>query len=241
MQSTDKNKENPLPFDLVATEATIYDLPNELASNIVGLVITDQHFGKWNVSFTKSFSTFKDKLNDLLNQTNPTCLFMLGDTIDYSNRDWEQSFYTVFDYLESLEIPVFLLGGNHDKERIINLNYEFDQNLIFVKETFIRIKHPNPNNENYSGILLGHDLGNNFLVDPPDAPIYVKWMKDVFKKYFSQGEMMLLGHTHQNISIEEDEAYSIKQFSPVFRSYQYALIKDDGQKYTVTFSEMKEK
>ena len=49
---------------------------------------------------------------------------------------------------------------------------------------------------------------------------------------------MLLGHTHQNISICKSESYSIKQFSPDFNSYQYALIEDVGDKYSVKFEQI---
>lgn len=228
------SSKNPLPFALRTDTATIYDIPSTIANNICGVVITDQHFGRY-MQFKKSFPVFKSKLEALLDKTHATCLFMLGDTIDYHSRNWEESTKEVFNYLENLKIPVFLIGGNHDKERLLSLNYDFSKNLIFVNDTFIRVKHSNYNGENYSGILMGHDLGNDFQVDPPDAPIYVKWMRDVFTKYFNKGEMMLLGHTHQNISICQSESYSIKQFSPDFQSYQYALIEDVGDRYSVKF------
>lgn len=231
------NQKNPLPFDLKTNEATIYDIPNELLCNFCGVAITDQHLGRY-TKFETDFSIFKNKLETLLDQTKATCLFMLGDTIDYHCRNYENSFKSVFNYLETLQIPIFLLGGNHDKERIEKLYHNFNKNLVYVRETFIRVRHSNSNGEKYSGILMGHDLGNDFQVDPCDAPIYVKWMGDVFRRYFNPGEMMLIGHTHQNIAIKENESYSIKQFSPYFESYQYALIQDDGSKYDVMFLQL---
>lgn len=233
-------QENPLPFELKTNTATIYSIPNELTQNFLGLVITDQHLGKF-ISFNSGFPKFKSKLDSLLSQTKATCLFMLGDTIDYRCRDYSSAFNTVFNYLETLQIPVFLLGGNHDKERIQKLHYKFDKNLKFIEDTFIRVSHPSPNGEKYSAIIMGHDLGNNFQVDPCDAPTYVKWMGDVFNKYFKPSEMMLLGHTHQNISIPENESYSIMQFSPDFRSFQYAIIKDVGGKFNVILGDMNDK
>ncbi|KAK8872033.1 hypothetical protein M9Y10_007790 [Tritrichomonas musculus] len=228
--------QNPLPFDLKTNTATFYDVPNKLKSNFIGLIISDQHFGRYN-EMSSSLNAFKTKLEEKLKETHATCLFMLGDTFDYYLDNYKESVVSVFQYLETLTIPVFLLGGNHDKERLLKINYNFNKNLKFVKETFIHLQHPNPNGENFTGILMGHDLGNDFQVDPDDAPIYVKWMKDVFDRYFSPGEMMLLGHTHQNIFLNECNAYSIKQFSPEFDSFAYAIIKDEGNRYDVCFLE----
>lgn len=96
------------------------------------------------------------------------------NTVDYNSPNYIESFKPLFYYLETLKMHVFLLGGNHDKERLLNLNYEFNKNIIFVKYTFIRAKHQHPNGDKYTGIMMGHDLGNNFEVLYDEAPSLIK-------------------------------------------------------------------
>lgn len=224
----------PLPFKLKTSDATIYDVPEKFKNNFKGLVISDHHFGL-KMELQTSLSIFKSKLEQIIKNLNPTCLFMLGDTIDFHASNFTESIKIVFNYLEKLEIPIFLLGGNHDKERILKLNYKFEKNLIFVKDTFIRIQHPKSTGEKYTGILMGHDLGNNFAVLYDDAPTFVKWMREVFDRYFKPGQMMLIGHMHKEVSLNEYDSYSIKQFSPDFHVFQYAIIHDNGNSYGVSF------
>lgn len=60
-------------------------------------------------------------------------------------------------------------------------------------------------------------------------------MRDISDQYFSPSQIMLLGHMHINIAIDEIDSYSIKQFSPDFHIHQYSIIQDDGEKYREAF------
>jgi predicted phosphodiesterase len=226
------SKANPLSFRLRNTTATVYEIPPSITTSKLGLILSDQHFGRTNNGITE-IQDFLKEFRLLLSRVKPDYLLLLGDTLDWSCPDPAAVFQNFVENLEQFQIPVFLLGGNHDRH--VLQSYARDHPWVTMVRNDLTIGVTATGSEGgWNRILFGHDLGNDFQVDPCDAPVFVSWMKAVFEEIVGPTQLLFLGHTHQDIWDEKHGCGSVGRFAPAQGSYRWAVVREN-RGFTVTF------
>jgi DNA repair exonuclease SbcCD nuclease subunit len=214
---------NPLPFRLKNSTATVFELNPAIFTRKLGLVITDHHLGLWGRA-EEDIPLFLTELNALVTAVKPDYILMLGDTIHYGNP--APPFVTLIDGFAQLNVPIFILGGNHDRRVLAQLE-SAHQSVTIVRDLAIGITAAEDRDE-WRRIVFAHDLLNDMKVNPQDVGIWVWWMKDVFHEICPPDDLLFWGHAHQIIWNADRKCCSLGRFAPTLRSYHWALIRENG-------------
>ena len=137
--------------ELVNTKVIPFKLPINTASPEKILILSDTHIGAY-VSPDKSIPLFIKELQKVISIEKPTIICHLGDIVNGSFPNGSTILQEVFTKMNSLSIPTYAIGGNHDREYFANLipRYKCPPFIHPLKENAIQIttstgpSHPNP-------------------------------------------------------------------------------------------------
>jgi predicted phosphodiesterase len=226
------SKRNPLPFSLRNTEATVHEIPPSLTTGKLGLILSDQHFGRHSRGLG-DLDPFLQEFRLLFSHIKPDYLLLLGDTLDWYCENPPAALQTLLENLEQFEIPVFLIGGNHDRSYIEAYTREHRQVTIVKQDLALGITTAGTNGP-WNRIVFAHDLKNDFQVDPPDAGIFVWWMKEVFQAIVRPQELFFIGHTHQDIWDKKHRCGCVGRFAPAGGEFKWAVVTENNG-FTLTY------
>jgi predicted phosphodiesterase len=212
---------NPLPFRLRNSTATVFELNPEIFTGKLGLVITDHHLGRVS-SVERDIPIFLTDLTTLITTIKPDYVLMLGDTM---HRPTASSFVSLFDGLARLNLPIFVLPGNHDRKVLATLDSRHPSVQI-VRDLAMAITAAEDRGE-WKRIVFAHDFLNDMPVHPGDVHVWVWWMKDVFHKICPPDDLLFCGHTHQTIWNADRKCCSLGRFAPSLGYHEWALVREN--------------
>lgn len=227
---------------LINTKTSVFTLPIEQTMNLKALVIADQHFGK-TLPVNDSIPRLFRSLMPIIVRESINCIFMLGDLVHVGkNPDSEGILKKVFDALEQLPIPVYVMGGGLD--RVLLWDYKYNKpgsNVKVVYDYAIKIHHPNAPIGTPPNIYLSHDLGNPLSIKSDEAESFVVELKRAFSNEISSDDYLIIGHVHEHVHNEQLRCAAIKEFSQDNHRSDYAIVamSDNGLKVTLVGNERK--
>lgn len=213
-----------LGVPLENTQVSIYDLDIDLTKKQKILLISDCHI-------QKQLRLFQTELDKLINKENSTILMILGDLI---NGCWDQGVAALFElmkHLQKLNIPVYIIGGNHDRVYVDQLSSI--PGIILVRDICMKLSIPRPQLSHPMKIYFAHDLCNNFRVRDKLAMSFFEWIKTGVEK-IQKEDWLICGHAHTSFLSQGIRCACIGQFSPENNSYCYSILDIDGDKVQMT-------
>ncbi|KAK8885472.1 hypothetical protein M9Y10_040921 [Tritrichomonas musculus] len=199
-----------------------------------GLIIADFHIGQF-LSIEKEKVALINCLKSLIDHEKPTHVFILGDIIHFSSERTDEWYFDFFQLLEdNFSLPICIIPGNHDYDlspyrNCFNL-YKNEKNVKCYDVEFLEIKY----SDNFS-LFLGHDASYNMFVHFK-SPI-VQWMNEIrnskyCKSIIKKNDVVIFGHTHEDIDDDETRNYTIAPFSISLEESSYGLISfNNGFKF----------
>lgn len=195
--------------------------------NFKGLIVTDFHLGQ-TINLENDRKALIKNLERLVLQENPTHLFILGDIIHYSFQRVNEWYFDFFKMLEnSFSFPIYIIPGNHDYEIFPDEGncfslYANEKNVKCLDVEFLVIKY----SDSFS-LFLGHDVSYNRSVHTK-KPI-IDWMNEIrhwrsCKDKIKDTDVLIFGHTHEDIDDEETNNYTIAPFSLDLKQSSYGII-----------------
>ena len=184
---------------------------------------------------SKKFGQKEKKVLEILNQLNPDFIFITGDIVDWTTRDFEGSQKFWKELSKNYESRIFGVYGNHDHR-----NKNFRDLNIFLKESKIEIL----NNESRKiergkdyiyliGVADPHlgydDIEKAMKGIEGNAPkILLAHSPEIFRKINEKDiDLVLVGHTHGgqiNIPIFADLILPLKYD----KKYKSGLFKENS-------------
>lgn len=207
----------PLVYDRVTSYQ--YVPPSDRPMKAV--LISDCHIGA-QLQTDIAVKLFIDTLNALVSNEDPTVVFILGDLIDGTQS--EALLKVVLTELEKLPVPVYAIGGNHDREFFSLINWPKNSNVKIFQELAIQITAQRAGKPDIKA-FLAHDLLNNYRVRDPHAYFFVSWIKDGCKQYIKPDDWLITGHTHCGFLSNASRIACIGQFSPEIKAFGYATLQ----------------
>jgi predicted phosphodiesterase len=208
------------------TIATVYEIPPSITTGTIGLVVSDQHIGR-NGDPTLDVESFVGELGILISHFDPNYVLMLGDTLQWNCSNPFPTLHSIFEQLSEFRIPIFVLGGNHDRGILKSYPHEHER-VTLVRDALTIGITATGHDQGYGRIIFGHDLGNTFGVNPRDVHVFVWWMKEVFRSIVGAEDLLFLGHTHQNIWDSEHKCCSVGMFAPQHNKRKWGVIGEKG-------------
>ena len=210
---------------LYSLESTYYEIPYD--KYMRALVFSDFHIGL-DVNSTKSISSIFQEILNLIIYHEANTLFILGDNIEDFEKQWKNDIENLINTIEQLNIKTYLISGNHDRRVLDNFieNKKFS-NLIFIKDYSFFITHPNPLNNNIKRIFFGHDFGNSLWLNSNQNEYFIKGLKKIFSNMINKEDYLIIGHTHKNLYLKNDNCASIDSFSFKRTLNSYAFVTFD--------------
>ncbi|KAK8899195.1 hypothetical protein M9Y10_001497 [Tritrichomonas musculus] len=203
-----------------------------------GLIVADFHLHKTSQlqSYDEDLLIFN--LRHLVKETNPTHMFILGDIIHFFFNRKDECYFSFFQKLENnFSIPIYIIPGNHDYDGFsLGKNcfgsYNNQKNVKCFDVEFLEIKF----SENFS-VFLGHDAHNNSFVHGNSK--IISWMNKIrhfnsCKDRIKDTDVVIVGHTHEDVDDDETKNYSIAPFSVSYNldKGSYGIISfNDGFKF----------
>lgn len=194
------------------------------------LLISDCHLGATcgqdPIRFNQSLQVFMDSVNALIEKEQPTVLFILGDLVDGTQND--TNLKKILERLNSVSVPVYAFGGNHDREFFANLaTWTSPPNVTITQALSIQISVELKGGK-IINVFLAHDLLNNYRVRDPHAFFFVSWIKNGCRNYIKPDDWLITGHTHTGFISHAHRLGCIGQFSPEIRTFGYATLELDN-------------
>jgi calcineurin-like phosphoesterase family protein len=173
----------------------------------------------------KSVTQFITTLQRVIQTEKITHVVHLGDLVKIETSSPLQLLESVLTLLSQLPVPVWLLGGNNDREFLSQLTGGDRRGPVtIVKELAIVVDLPTGNR-----VWLTHDLGNNFRVRDQFAWSFGFWLKECASDLIKMDDWLLLGHCHGQFLSPESRIGNVGVFSPDSAVWTYTLLSiDDG-------------
>lgn len=219
---------------LTTTQGTYYSIPRDIIEGMIALVITDLHFNK-HKDLSQSIPHTLKEILALIKKHNANVLFVLGDVIQGSNKKGSLLVPIVCHAFEQLPIPVYLIGGNHDRGYYRSAKYDCSKsNLKIIHDKMMLLEHPNPEPGLRKRVFLAHEMGNNRKLTDSQIPIFLKALKDTFT-VIRPDDYLLTGHTHATKILESENLASVLNYSYDLKSDGYALITTGQHMFDISF------
>lgn len=137
----------------------------------------------------------------------------LGDLVDGSLPQGEEVLELVLRQFMTLRVPVYCIGGNHDREFFSKVNWPSGSNVHISQALAMVISIPNGQKDPLK-IFLAHDLANNYRVRDQYAFAFISWIKDGCKNTIKPSDWLLTGHIHTTLISHSNKLGCVGQFSP---------------------------
>lgn len=202
---------------LVNTTVSVYNIPDVQAQMKI-LLISDTHIGA-TMDVEKATTLFIDCLREVISQEGITHICHLGDLVDGTLMDGKYVLPRVLKRLSEFELPVYAIGGNHDREFFAGMSWEGDAFVVPSKQLAMLVEY------NGTKVYLAHDLANNYRVRDAFAYSFVSWIKDGCKKTIRPEDWLVTGHTHTGLLSHAARISCVGQFSPEIKSFGYGVLE----------------
>lgn len=206
---------------LVNDRVTTFTYTPPSSEPMKALMISDCHIGA-RVQVDVAINLFIDSLNALIANENPTVLFILGDLVDGTQT--EDVFKAVLVQLTKIDLPIYVIGGNHDRKFFSLINWPSNTNVTISEALAIQLTAQLPGRPDIK-VFLAHDLLNNYRVRDPHAFFFADWIKQGAKNYIKPEDWLIIGHTHTGLMSHASRIACIDQFSPEIKVFGYATLQ----------------
>lgn len=192
------------------------------------LFVSDTHMGKA-IPFEQSLEIFYNELSQLVQDEQITMICHLGDLIDSSVENATTRAKEAFLKLTDLHIPLYFIGGNHDRFTLELLNLGDNEYITPLREeNAILFEIPSKTEgEPAMKFYFAHDLQNNYRVVDKVAVLYVNWLKEGFADSIAPTDWLITGHTHVSTICPLTRIGCVGQFSPEMNSFAYGVLEID--------------
>lgn len=210
-------------FEPDTTEIETYDLHIENTGNLRFLVFTDLHIGQTNSTSEETPKIF-EKIVEAVRIAAPTHIFILGDIVHLKLYHIPTSWTDFYKMLETLNIPIHLIPGNHDRKVFMHsfVKMIYTENNVHLHNVeLLRVfvsgyKYP---------IVFGHDVKNDKKAHGNKAVrAWIDMLRRTFHEYIPDESLLVLGHVHSYIKTVDKLSYTLKPFSLSLNSFQYVVI-----------------
>ena len=189
------------------------------------LLISDCHLGA-KLKIEEAIKLFSETLNKLIANEEPNVIFVLGDLVDGTQT--EIAFQQALQSLTSIPLPIYVIGGNHDRKYIPLVDWPKEKNVILSDALAIKMVVKTEGKPD-TNVYLAHDLLNNYRVRDQHAFYFVDWIKQGCKATIKPEDWLITGHTHTGFISNANKISCIGQFSPEVNAFGYGTIHvDDG-------------
>lgn len=185
------------------------------------LLVSDCHLGAY-VQIDVAINLLIDSINALIESENATVLFILGDLVDGTQN--EVVYKNVLQELTKITIPVYVIGGNHDREFLSLTKWPSGTNVTVTEALTIQMTASLPGKPDIK-VFLAHDLLNNYRVRDPHAFFFIDWIKKGCRKYIKPEDWLITGHTHTGLISHASRIACVGQFSPEIKAFGYATLQ----------------
>ncbi|OHT07663.1 Ser/Thr protein phosphatase [Tritrichomonas foetus] len=210
---------------LVNTTVTSFKVPFDPKNKLRVLLISDTHLGAL-IDTNKAIQLFFDELSALIKAEGINMICHLGDLVDGTLNNGSFVLQTVLKKLSELRIPVYVIGGNHDRDFFNGINWKQEiPNVYPLKENSIVFELPKVGAKGEpQRLFLAHDLLNNYRVRDQFAFCFVAWIKDACKKFIKPTDWLITGHTHTSLISFASRLACVGQYSPEINVFGYTLL-----------------
>ena len=215
---------------LVNTNVTTFPLPLDKSTPARILLISDTHLGAA-MDVTSAIDLFIKTVTEVVKSENITHICHLGDLVDGSLPNGTTVLEMVLKRLASLKLPVWAIGGNHDREFFSDLRMDQDPYVKPLQELAMTIERGKDK------MFLAHDLANNYRVRDQFAFSFFSWIKDGCKAHIKPADWLVCGHAHTGLVSHASKLACVGQFSPEINTFGYGVldVKPDGIVLSVNY------
>lgn len=192
------------------------------------LFISDTHIGAV-MPCANAIELFCNELSQIVNDEQITMICHLGDLINSSIPNGQNPMKEVLLKMSKLKIPVYFIGGNHDRNFMQLLDWqknEYVNPLFNINAILFEIPSQKEGQEP-TKYYFGHDLENNYRVTDKFAVLFVNWLKDGFSKDIAPTDWLINGHSHVAALCPSTRIGCIGQFSPEINEFAYGILEID--------------
>lgn len=202
---------------LVCTDLSAFTVPIPEDSPARVLLVSDTHLGA-TIDWRRSLDMFMEHIRAVIAAESITHICHLGDLCDGSLTNGAVVLPEALGRLNELGLPVFVIGGNHDRELYGGLKWPSDTNVTPVAPCNAMLIE-----RGGLKLYLAHDLQNNYRIRCKFAFSFVTWLKEGNKKIRKE-DWLIIGHTHTSIITPWERVGCIGQFSPEINACGYGII-----------------
>jgi predicted phosphodiesterase len=191
------------------------------------LLLSDTHLGATGAAnVNKCIDVFLTEVGIIKKQEGITHICHLGDLLDGTILDIQPLKRALLG-LAALGVPVYAIGGNHDRPLFAQLPKDMARNLYITTElAWLMDIKPRPGRRAQK-IFLAHDLGNNYRVRDQCAWLFLMWIKDACKGSIRPTDWLVTGHCHCAFVSQDRRLACVGQFSPEISAYGYGILEID--------------
>lgn len=192
------------------------------------LLISDTHIGAV-MPCADSIQLFYNELSQIVKDEQITMICHLGDLINNSISNGQNPMKEVLLKMSELQIPVYFIGGNHDRNFMQLLDWSKNDyvNPLFNKNAILFEIPSHKEGQEPTKYYFGHDLENNYRVTDKFAVLFVNWLKDGFSKDIAPNDWLIIGHSHVATLCPSTRIGCIGQFSPEINEFAYGIFEID--------------
>lgn len=217
----------------------MYKVGIEYIHNMKALLISDQHFGK-TLPLTQSLPQCLKNLMTIIMRENINTLFLLGDLIhiedEKATKHNKDTLLKVIGAFEQIPIPVFIMGGEHDRKLLWDCKYNKPgSNVHIVYDYLVQLSHPNPQLGTLQNVFLAHDFNNPYSLKPDEVESFVVELKHSLSDFVKPEDYLIIGHCHQFANNEQAKAASLREFSPDLHHNGYAILTCNPNCFDIDF------
>jgi predicted phosphodiesterase len=216
--------------EIVNRKVTSFSIPVTRKPGMRILLISDTHIGGTRQPVASSKRLFITALNSVIQSEKATHVIHLGDLIDCEVAAPEAHLADVLSQLAALPVPIWLIGGNHDREWITPAAGSRGPNLTIAPDLALLLDIPPsaPGQKDGQRIFLAHDLANNYRVRDQFAFSFVHWIKEAAAPEINaRDDWLITGHCHTQFLSAACKIGSVGQFSPEIDTFEYTMLTID--------------
>jgi len=195
------------------------------------LLISDCHIGA-RLPLEDAQNLFLQKISDIISKESITDLFVLGDMVDSSVKNGTPVLISLLSRMIRLEIPITIIGGNHDRDFLKSIADKPEKRLKIVKNPSMLISIPQPQFSHPLRVYLTHELGNNYRVRDVFAFSFYEWIKTSCN--IPECDWLIGGHAHTGMISHSKRFACIGQFSPEIKNIGYSILEIANEKLNLT-------
>jgi hypothetical protein len=155
---------------------------------------------------------FLDALKAIVKAESPTHICHLGDLVDINiGAAGLDSIGQIFDEIETWQIPMWIIAGNHDRGFFRLLPESTRQFVSFSTAQSMLLEIPGPTP---TKLFLGHELGQPWRIRNGHVIPFLEWLKAGFNDVFKKEDWLLTGHCHTTALSPESRVGCVGQFCP---------------------------